>query len=291
MLYTIFSVIAPVFICALIGYGWVKKGLAFDTPFVSRLVMDVGAPCLVFSSMMEQNIDLTAFGQMALAAFLAMIAFGAIAAAVLQLTNQDLRTWLPAQMFPNVGNMGLPLCILAFKSEGQALGMTYFMVNVLFGFTLGAMITSGKLSLRELFRNSTFYAVLITLAFVLTGTKPPAWAQNTIKLLAGFTIPLMLIAMGVSLARFRITSLRRSLLLSVLRIGMGFGVGVALAQSFGMSGAARGVMILQSAMPVAVFAYMFAVRYNRDPEEVASTVVISTLLSFLSLPALLWFVL
>jgi malate permease and related proteins len=51
------------------------------------------------------------------------------------------------------------------------------------------------------------------------------------------------------------------------------------------------VTILQSAMPVAVFSYLFAVRYNRSPEEVAGTVVISTLLSFASLPALLWYVL
>ena len=44
-------------------------------------------------------------------------------------------------------------------------------------------------------------------------------------------------------------------------------------------------------MPVAVFSYLFAVRYNRSPEEVAGTVLISTVLSFLSLPLLLWFVL
>jgi len=68
-------------------------------------------------------------------------------------------------------------------------------------------------------------------------------------------------------------------------------VGVMLADILGLEGVARGIMILQSAMPVAVFSYLFAVRYNRSPEEVAGTVVISTLLSFLTLPALLWYVL
>ena len=67
--------------------------------------------------------------------------------------------------------------------------------------------------------------------------------------------------------------------------------GVALSDILGLKGVARGIMILQSAMPVAVFSYLFAVRYNRSPEEVAGTVVISTLLSFLTLPALLWYVL
>jgi malate permease and related proteins len=291
MFITIFSVIAPVFICAMLGYGWVKKGIAFDTPFVSRLVMEVGAPCLIFSSFMEQNIDMNAFRQMSVAALASMALFGVVGGAILYLAKLDQRTWLPSQMFPNVGNMGLPLCLLAFGQEGLALGMTYFMVNTVFGFTIGMMITSGKVSVKELFKNPTFYSVLITLLFLFTGTKPWAWVQNTTKLLGNFTIPLMLIAMGVSLARFQITSVKRSLLIAVLRLGMGFAVGVLIAKLLGLTGVARGVTIMQSAMPVAVFSYLFAVRYNRSPEEVAGTVLISTVLSFLSLPALLWFVL
>jgi hypothetical protein len=291
MLLNILSVIAPVFLCALLGYGWVRKGLAFDTHFVSRLVMEVGAPCLIFATFMEIDIDMAAFRSMAGAAFLAMLAFGAVGATVLHICKLDQRTWLPAQMFPNVGNMGLPLCLLAFGDAGLALGLTYFMVNVVFGFTLGMAITSGKLSFRELLKNPMFHAVIITLLFLFTGTKPWAWVQNTTSLLGDFTIPLMLIAMGVSLARFHISSVKRSIALAVLRIGLGFTVGVLLAEVLGLEGVARGVMILQSSMPVAVFSYLFAVRFNRSPEEVAGTVVISTLLSFLTLPALLWYVL
>ncbi len=291
MILNILSIIAPVFICSLVGYGWVKRGLEFDTPFVSRLVMEVGAPCLIFSTFMEINIDMVAFRSMAWAAFAAMILFGVIGAAALYLCKLDQRTWLPTQMFPNVGNMGLPLCLLAFGESGLALSLTYFMVNVVFGFTLGMAITSGRLSLMELIKSPMFISVIITLVFLFTGSKPPGWIQDTTSLLGDLTIPLMLVAMGVSLARFQITSFRRSFALSVLRIGMGFLVGVALSDILGLKGVARGIMILQSAMPVAVFSYLFAVRYNRSPEEVAGTVVISTLLSFLTLPALLWYVL
>ncbi len=291
MLYTIFSVIAPVFLCALLGFLWVKKDLPFDTPFVSRLVLEIGAPCLIFSSFMEQDIDMATFGTMAKAALLSMLLFGIVGGSILHLAGLDQRTWLPSQVFPNSGNMGLPLCLLAFGEEGLALGMTYFMVMTVFSFTLGVMITSGKLTLREFASNPTFVAVLITLLFLFTGTKPWVWVQNTTQLLGDFTIPLMLIAMGVSLARFRITSAGRSILIAALRLGMGFVVGVGVAELFGLTGVMRGVTILQSAMPVAVFSYLFAVRYNRSPEEVAGTVVISTLLSFASLPALLWYVL
>jgi malate permease and related proteins len=291
MFLTIFAVIAPVFLCSLVGFAWVKKGIPFDTPFVSRLVMEVGAPCLIFSRFMQQDVDMDAFREMALAAFVSMLLFGVIGGAVLYVARLDQRTWLPSQIFPNVGNMGLPLCQLAFGDEGLAFGMTYFMVNTVFGFTIGAMITSGKMSVRDLLKTPTFWSVVVTILFLFTGTKPWTWVLNTTVLLGDFTIPLMLVAMGVSLARFQISSVKHSLLISLMRLGMGFAVGVAVATALGLEGTARGITILQSAMPVAVFSYLFAVRYNRSPEEVASTVVISTVLSFLSLPLLLWYVL
>ncbi len=55
----------------------------------------------------------------------------------------------------------------------------------------------------------------------------------------------------------------------------------------GMEGAARGVLIIESAMPVAVLNYLFAARYGRSPEEIAGLVLVSTALGFVTLPALL----
>lgn len=291
MLLDILSVITPVFICAFIGYGWVKRGIAFDTGFVTSLVMYIGAPCLLFSTFMEIEIEMQAFSMMVFATFVTMVLFGVIGFVVLKLTGQDLRSFLPSQMFPNVGNMGLPLCLLAFGDEGLALALTYFMVNSVFCFTLGVSIVSGSLSLRDVVRNPIFLTVLITLLALGLDFSPPAWMLNTTSLLGQLTIPLMLLALGVSLGRFQISSLRRSVALSVFRLLMGFVVSVGVAEVLGLTGAARGILIMQSTMPIAVFSYLFAVRYQRNPEEVAGTVVLSTILSFLTLPLLLWYVL
>ncbi len=51
----------------------------------------------------------------------------------------------------------------------------------------------------------------------------------------------------------------------------------------------RGVVIIQSTMPAAVFNYILAFQYQRSPQAVAGIVIVSTLLSFVSLPVLLWF--
>ncbi len=291
MLYEIFAIISPVFFCALIGYSWVKSGQPFETPFVSTLVMNIGAPCLIFATFMDIELERSAFFSMAGAAFITMVIFGVVGYVILRIFKLDQRAFLPSQIFPNVGNMGLPLCLLAFGDEGLALGLTYFTVNIMFGFTVGIGISSGSMSIKELVRNPMFWSVIITVSLKFSGFVPPAWLYNTTDLIAGLTVPLMLIALGVSLGRFKITSLKRSVSLSVLRLGFGFIVGNVVALAMGLEGVARGILIMQCSMPVAVFAYLFAMRYNRQPEEVAATVVISTVMGFALLPALLWYVL
>jgi hypothetical protein len=72
---------------------------------------------------------------------------------------------------------------------------------------------------------------------------------------------------------------------------MGFAVGVTLASLMGLEGTARGVLIIECAMPVAVFNFLYASIYDNRPAEVAGVIVVSTALSFLTLPALLWYVL
>jgi hypothetical protein len=97
--------------------------------------------------------------------------------------------------------------------------------------------------------------------------------------------------LGVSLAKLRITSLPRNIALSFVRFSMGLGVGLFVSHLFGLEGVVRGVVVLECAMPAAVFNYMLAMRYNTNPDEVAGLVVTSTLFSFATLPFLLAFVL
>jgi predicted permease len=194
-------------------------------------------------------------------------------------------------MFPNAGNMGLPLCLFAFGEEGLTLAIVFFAVFSIAQFTIGVSIAAGDLSLKRLLRMPLPYAVLLSMPFVATQTPAPAWLANTLELVGGLTIPLMLLALGVSLARLQVSSLGRSALLAGLRLGGGVLIGVALGWILDLEPAMRGVFIIQCAMPVAVFNYLFAQLYGRKPEEVAGAIVLSTGVSFLTLPLLLLLVL
>lgn len=71
----IFGVVSPVAICALIGFIWAKRGAPFDTAMVTKLVTNVGVPCLVFSTIITVEIEKQQFFQMGLAAFATNVTF------------------------------------------------------------------------------------------------------------------------------------------------------------------------------------------------------------------------
>lgn len=291
MIGDLFAIIAPVFICAGIGFIWAKRKHPYDADLVTALMTNIGTPSLVFYTLIDANLDLNLFGSMALLALGALTCFALFSAIILKLVGTDARIYLPSLMFPNSGNMGLPLCLLAFGDAGLALAIVYFTVAAVGQFTIGVMISSNTLSLGGLVKIPILYAVAAAVTFMLMQIDPPAVILNTTRLLGGMTIPMMLITLGVSLARLQVAALPRSMLYSLLRLVMGFTVGVGLSSVLGLEGLERGVLIVQSSMPVAVFNYLFAQRYNRAPEEVAGMVVISTAISFATLPLLLWFVL
>ena len=291
MIGVIFSVIAPVLVCTGVGLVWAKRGVAYEAQFVTRLVTNVGFPCLIFSTLVRTEIDWSIFSAMGLAALGTTAAFGVIAAPALRLARLELRVFLPAMMFANTGNMGLPLCLLAFGEEGLALAISYFTISALLIFVFGPAIASGKASIIEALNPPLLWSALMALLVMYAELPVPAWIMKTLEILGGFAIPLMLITLGFSLAELRLTSLPRSFGLSALRLIMGFGVGWGTAALFGLEGAMRGIIIIECTMPVAALNYLYAQMYDARPADVAGVIVVSTVISFATLPALLWFVL
>jgi predicted permease len=287
----IFSVIAPLVVLAGAGWLWAARGKPFQIDQISLLVTNFGTPCLVIHALLAAEVDRSMIGTMALATLSAMVAFMAINAAVLRLMKLSVRDYVAGLTFPNAGNAGLSLSLFAYGQPGLALGIIFFAVSSLGNFTIGQSILAGRGNLAAVLRSPMIYAVLIGVAGNLLQLQPPVWVMRSLQTAGGIAIPLMLFTLGVSLATLKVHGLKRGLLLSALRLLAGLGAGFGLSWLLGLEGVARGVFIIQCVMPVAVVNYIFAVRYNRDPQTMASLVVISTLLSFATLPALLALVL
>lgn len=291
LLTELFAVIGPVFIIAAIGFYWGKSGRTFDTNQMTPIISLVGSPCLILSTLINANLSLSILAEIGLIAVVAISIFGIAGYIILRLFNLSYRTYLSGLMFTNGGNMGLPLCLFAFGEEGLALAIAYFSVTAIGQFTIGQTLASGHASITKLLKTPLVWAIIFAIILIATNTSLPRWANNTVTLLGQFTIPLMLLALGISLSRLQVKTLGRSAIMACLRIFGGLAVGVLLAHVFELEGIARGVVIIQAAMPVAVFNYLFAQLHDNKPEEVAGMIVLSTALSFVTLPFILAFIL
>ena len=280
--------IAPVFVCAGIGFTWRKLGHPFDTRMVGALALNLGMPCLVFSSLTRLNVSLTAFAEMLGAYAVVMVCFLFVGLAAIRSLKVPAHTYLPIFTSSNTGNMGLPLCLFAFGSEGLAFGICIFILSSIYSFTVGWSIYAGRLAADVLYNNPLIYAVALALIFMLSDTSPPDWLANTTELISGLAIPLMLVSLGVAIADLRVRRTGKIVIISFIKLVTGFIVGYAVGDILGMEGAARGVLIIGAAMPIAVHNYMFAQRFDRNSDDTAGMIVISTIMSLATLPLLMY---
>jgi predicted permease len=287
MLDVVFSSVVPVLCTIMLGLLWVRSGRPLDSKVLTPIVVDVGTPCLIVSTLFKAAIAPEAFAVVAAASCVAIIAFAGVGALVLWGVGLPLRTYLPSIAFPNAGNLGLPLALYAFGPEGLGYAIIFFAISSIGNHSIGQMLAAGTLDWKVLARMPMIYAIAIGLAGSYLHLQPPTWFGNTLGLIGGLTVPVMLLMLGGTFARLQIATLSRAIGLSALRIGAGAVIGATVATLFGLPETARAVLILQCAMPVAVYCYLYAERWECDPEEVAGLVFLSTAASIVTVPVLL----
>ena len=291
MLAELANVLLPVFVLAGVGYGWRRLGVPFEREFVTRMIMNVAGPCLIIDSLAGLELPLERFVTMAAASVVMFAATIVAAWLLLRVLRLSVRSYLPAIGIGNTGNLGLPLSLFAFGEEGLGLAVAVYVVNSVAQFTLTPMLQSGQPALRALATTPVAYGALIGAALLAADATLPVWLDSTIGLLGDLMIPLMLLALGNTIGGLHAQRMTFAIGMGTARRVLGFGVALAVSVAFGLDGKAHAVLVLQGAMPAAVFNYLFAARYNRDADDVAGIVLVSTLLAALTLPLLVAFVL
>lgn len=287
VLLQVLEILAPILALAAIGFVWERLKAPYDAGFVTRMVMNVAGPCLVFSTLVQTDLAPDLFGAM-IAAALILYALSALAALTLiGVARLETRVYLPALVFGNTGNIGLPLCLYAFGPEGLALAVILFSISTVLTIAAGVWISSGSASPWRGLAEPMVAAAILGAAASLLKVSPPDWAVASLSLAGQTTIPLMLITLGVAVARMELGRLDRAALLGVGRIGLGLAAGLATVELLGLEGVARGVVILLAMTPAAVTTYLFAERWRTRPGDVAAVVMGSTLVSIVAIPVAL----
>jgi malate permease and related proteins len=287
---TVLEIVAPVFILGTIGFLWVRLGHDYSIRFVTQLTMTLSVPCLIFTALMGTKIEPDALAAVSLAAIVAYIAVGLLALLVVTALGLSARTYLAPLTFGNTGNLGLPLALFAFGETGLDLAVVVFAVMAVFSFTVGVWVVAGGGSLVKVVREPIVAATLLGALFLWQGWQTPRFLTNALELIGQIAIPLMLITLGVALARLRPGRIGRDLALCIGKAGLTAGIAASVGLWFALPPVPLAVLTLQVATPVAVTSYLLAEKYQADADAVAGLVVVSTMLSVIYLPLILAFV-
>jgi predicted permease len=285
----IIQIVAPVFLLAAIGFGWVRLGYDYSVSFVTRLAMSVSVPCLIFVALMNSKIDSASLTATFGAAVVAYIIVTGVIYVIVKLAKLEGSTYLHPLIFGNTGNLGLPLALFAFGEEGLSFAVIVFAVMIVYSFSLGIWMVSGRGAGSNVLKEPTVYGALLGALFLYNGWQTPIWLTNTLQLAGQMAIPLMLITLGVALGRIDARRFMRPLVLTVVKVISCATVAAGVGLYFELSRIAMAVLILQLAMPVAVTSYLLVEKYGADPETVAGLVVVSTAVSVITLPVMLVF--
>ena len=286
---TVMQIVAPVCILAGIGFAWAKLGYEYRMEFVTRLSMTLGVPCLIFTALMKTNINPAALTSVLLASVVAYAILTVIFWGLVIVLKLDRRTFLAPLIFGNTGNLGLPLALFAFGEAGLGYAVVIFAVMVVWSFTFGIWLVSGGGSLLRVIKEPAMAATLLGALFLWQGWSTPLWLTNSLDLIGQMAIPLMLITLGVAIARLGVGQLGRAFWLSLARAALCLLVAVATGWAFGLQSVPLAVLILQITTPVAVTSYLLAEKYGADADAVAGLVIVSTVMSIVTLPLTLSF--
>ncbi|MEL7211021.1 MAG: AEC family transporter [Pseudomonadota bacterium] len=288
---TVLEITAPVFLLAAVGFTWVKLGFEYRVEFVTRLAMTLSVPCLIFVALMQTEVDPQALAALSFASIVTYGIVTLLCAAVVLANRLDRRTYLPPLTFGNTGNLGLPLALFAFGDTGLGYAVVVFAIMAIYSFTFGIWVVSGGGSPLKVVKEPMVGATILGAIFLWQGWETPTFLTNTLDLIGQIAIPIMLITLGVAVARLRPGRLLQAVLLSVIKLVICAATAYFVGDWFALDPVALAVLVLQVATPVAVTSYLIAEKYGADSDAVAGLVVVSTLLSILSLPVLLAFLL
>ena len=300
----VFSQMITLFILLAIGYICAKSGVlpSESSKVLSKLVLSVTMPCTALSSVMSGSVtgfnrgDTTFFVLMSFAVF-------AIAFIVAIPIMRSIRSFKPDMglliymiAYSNASFMGFPVAQSVFGESATFFVSLFQIPFQLFVYSIGPMIISGKgkkISPRILLNPGLIAALLVFVIF-LTGFRTPGVIANAVKLLGGATTPVAMIIIGSTLSTVPIKEVFSEWRLYPMVLLKLIGVPVVTWLILGVfvkDPLMLGVLVVISAMPTATTATMLAMEYGSNEKLAAEGVFLTTLLSVVTIPLIVYLLL
>ena len=285
--------IVPVGLIILIGFI-AARTLSLERQTLSQLTVYILVPALVADSLYQATLSLqnaaallTGFILTALIIFLSAWGVGLL----LKFPASRHKSLMITSLFGNNGNLGLPLIAFAFGEQGLERAVVYMIGSSILMFGLAPSLLKGNsfnMGLGLTLKLPLFWAIIGGLLLRLGGIKLSPPLAEGLHQLGRAAIPVALIILGMQLASTSFQVGRSEILATMMRLLGAPLIAYIVGHGVGLEGIDLQVLTLQSAMPIAVNTFVLVNEFGGDPPWVARSIVVSTLMSFFTLPLVLW---
>lgn len=304
----VLEILLPVFLIVLLGtiltrVGFLSAGVLGE---LNRLVYWVGLPSFLFESLAKASFG---SGAVPLSGVLlgTTVLVGIVACGVAALRGLPRESWGTFVQAATRGNIAyVGLAVIALASDHAAMGATDMRALALLSMAptivlfnviaVGGLAASRRNAGASVLRSATVELVTNPLLIALalgalvswSGLALPVWFHKSVYTTGHMALPLALICIGGALVTTKLQGRRvSSFLASFLKIAVAPAIGLALAKLVGLGADETRIALIFLATPTAAASFVLVGKMGGDTPLAAGSVVVSTLLSVLSLAAVL----
>ncbi|RYM04972.1 AEC family transporter [Sporolactobacillus sp. THM7-7] len=277
---------------------WLEQRRSVDTKLLADISLYILAPALILSALTGSRLrGENVLSVLYFTVIMTALCWGlaAVAGKLARFSEGTTRALTLTTLFSNSNNYGLPVLLLAFGHPGFVLGTIYVVGQIILVNVLGMYIASrenmnGKQALKNIFQSPLIYAALIGIVLSLLYLRLPLGINSAVQLLGHAYPVLVLLILGIQLRRTSFSGLRRlDVWLGVfLRLLIVPVLAKLVLVVLGIHGTLASVLFVEASMPAAINTVTLVEKFDGDKQLVSLIVSITTVLSFIYLPALIY---
>lgn len=284
-----------------LGYFLMKINI-LDVAFnrkLNSLLLNVTTPALILASVLTQDntqslSDILVVFLIAVITYMVLPLLGILIVKLLRIKHQQSGLYVFMTVFSNIGFMGFPVMKAIFGTGAIFYTAIFNMMFNIFVYTLGIYLldkgTDGptKFSLKSL-KTPGIIACLIAIILYFVKIPFPSIVGDTCDMVGSITTPIAMLLIGATLAQIDVKSIFTEIKLypyTIIKQVIIPIIAYPILHLIIKDSYILGITLIMISMPVGNSAVLFSQEYGGDVELAAKSVFITTLISVITIPAI-----
>ena len=288
-------------IILMIGLGYFLKRIDFlsskDIDPLNKIVMYILLPCMIFNAL--YNADMSLIPKLGILPFVILFSSlitGVVSYFILKQFNlDDKKLWavLVTVMIANTAFMGYPVTLGIYGQDGFLRAIFCDIATLITFLALSFVLTlkfggSVKKSIKKIALFPSLWAVILGILLNLLNIPIGGVLENTINYLGQGAIPLIMIALGLSIDLSAISRSKSMIAFtSVMKLAFFPFISFLFATKIGLLNLEHTISIVEAAMPSGMMSLLLAISYKLDYELTSDCILINTVISLITLPLII----